>query len=87
MEYRVKSSFRDKNTDKLYQKGDTYSHEDEKRISFLIEKGFLEGTSVDDQEGSIKHTGGGWYELPNGEKIQGKEEALEALAGLEKRGE
>ncbi|WP_130807652.1 hypothetical protein [Senegalia massiliensis] len=25
-----------------------------------------------------KHTGGGWYELSNGEKIQGKEEALKA---------
>ncbi|MDL4842832.1 hypothetical protein [Aquibacillus rhizosphaerae] len=25
-----------------------------------------------------KHTGGGWFELSNGEKIQGKEEALEA---------
>ncbi|WP_077621561.1 hypothetical protein [Sediminibacillus massiliensis] len=25
-----------------------------------------------------KHTGGGWFELSNGEKIQGKEEALAA---------
>lgn len=24
-----------------------------------------------------KHTGGGWYELSNGEKVQGKEEAEE----------
>ena len=29
-----------------------------------------------------KHTGGGWYELSNGEKVQGKEEALEAQAQL-----
>lgn len=25
-----------------------------------------------------KHTGGGWYELSNGEKVQGKDEAKEA---------
>lgn len=25
-----------------------------------------------------KHTGGGWYELSNGEKIQGKDEAIAA---------
>ena len=24
-----------------------------------------------------KHTGGGWYELSNGEKVQGKQEAKE----------
>ena len=27
----------------------------------------------------IKHTGGGWYELPNGQKVQGKEAAEKAL--------
>jgi hypothetical protein len=25
-----------------------------------------------------KHTGGGWYELSNGDKVQGKDEAKEA---------
>ena len=25
-----------------------------------------------------KHTGGGWYELSNGEKVQGKDEAEKA---------
>ena len=29
-----------------------------------------------------KHTGGGWYELSNGEKVQGKEDAEEAQAKL-----
>ena len=29
----------------------------------------------------IKHTGGGWYELPDGQKVQGKEAAEEALKG------
>ena len=31
-----------------------------------------------------RYTGGGYYELSNGEKIQGKEEAMEAQAELEK---
>ena len=25
-----------------------------------------------------KHTGGGWYELSNGEKVQGKDNAIQA---------
>ena len=29
-----------------------------------------------------KHVGGGWYELSNGEKVQGKQEAEEAEADL-----
>lgn len=29
-----------------------------------------------------KHIGGGWYELPNGEKVRGKEEAEEAMERL-----
>ena len=29
-----------------------------------------------------KHTGGGWYELSNGDKLQGKDNALEAEAAL-----
>lgn len=28
-----------------------------------------------------RHTGGGWYELPNGEKVQGKEAALKRMQG------
>jgi hypothetical protein len=35
-----------------------------------------------DEEEFPKHTGGAWYELSNGEKIQGKDEALEAEAEL-----
>lgn len=30
-----------------------------------------------------KHTGGGWYELSNGERVQGKESAIEAEEALE----
>ena len=37
---------------------------------------------VDDQP-QVVHVGGGWYELPNGERVQGKEDALAALAELD----
>lgn len=33
-----------------------------------------------------KHLGGGWYMLPNDEKVQGKEEAMEAMKALEGEG-
>jgi len=32
-----------------------------------------------------KHVGGGWYELSNGEKVQGKKEAIKAQKELEGR--
>jgi len=92
MEYKVIKKFRDKTDNrKLYKKGDSYSHDNEERIAFLIDKGFLEekskhppeGDTKEESDKGIKHTGGGWYELPNGEKIQGKEEAEAALAELE----
>ena len=36
-----------------------------------------EPVSVDEEvEQFPKHVGGGWYELSNGERVQGKEEAL-----------
>lgn len=38
-------------------------------------------------EAQLNHTGGGYYELPNGEKVQGKENALKALADLSKDSE
>ncbi|KDR95906.1 hypothetical protein SAMN02745945_01820 [Peptoclostridium litorale DSM 5388] len=41
---------------------------------------------VDEQESPAEdllvHKGAGWYELPNGEKIQGKDEALKRLEEL-----
>lgn len=72
--YRVVKTFRDKYTKLIYQKGDSYSHDDEGRITSLIDKGFIE-----ESEKEIKHVGGGYYELPNGERVRGKKEALAAL--------
>lgn len=78
MQYEVIRTFKDKtNNLKLVNKGDFYSHKSEGRIAELIKKGFLSSKSEPEKE--IKHIGGGYYELPNGERVKGKEEALSAL--------
>ena len=82
MSHKVIRPFYDK-TDKRkkYKKGDLYSHSDEDRIAFLVNKGFLEEKSKQPPSNDSefpKHSGGGWYELSNGEKVHGKEKAEEA---------
>jgi hypothetical protein len=74
---------------------------DDKEAEQLVNGGYAEyvdpveepkqETSDQKEESSITvddyHTGGGYYELPNGEKVRGKENALEALKELEKAGD
>jgi len=80
MFYEVIKAFRDKTDNlKLINVGDSYSHSDESRVAYLVKKGFLTEKSKQPPKEKVKHIGAGWYELPNGEKIRGKEEALEAL--------
>jgi hypothetical protein len=100
--YEVIKPFRDKHTGDLFGKGDAYFTEDEKRVKYLQEWGYLgeeveqvqseedaeedaeevEGEDKTEDENGVKHVGGGYYELPNGEKIKGKQEALVALAKM-----
>ncbi|WP_078434236.1 hypothetical protein [Metabacillus halosaccharovorans] len=98
MSYKVKIPFFDKADNlKPYNEGDSYSHDDEERIAFLIEKGHLEGgvisedpkkeTPEPDKNEFPKHSGGAYYELSNGEKVKGKEEAFKAQKELDKSGE
>lgn len=84
MKYLVTKTFTDKETLDGYNEGDIYESNDSERVAFLQEEGFLK--SDPDEEG-IKHVGGGYYELPDGEKIKGKEAALEALKEVEQKGE
>lgn len=60
---------------------DVTIHEDEKQSA----DGQEEKTDVSNGK-YPKHTGGGWYELSNGEKVQGKDESIEAQNELN-RGE
>lgn len=86
MAYRVAKRFRDKDTGKVYEENAPYINEDKDRVSFLVEKGYLDEQkrppelSVDEY-----HKGGGYYELPNGETVRGRETAEQTLADLEKR--
>lgn len=84
MIYKAKTPFKERHENKkLYKKGDIYTFEDEGRIDFLVEQGYLEEVAEEEVVDDLKHVGGGYYELPNGEKVRGKEEALKALAELE----
>jgi hypothetical protein len=68
-------AFIDKNTKKPYNQGYVYESDNIERIKELQDKGFLKDVKTDSYP---KHTGGGWYELSNGEKVQGKDEAIAA---------
>ncbi|MFS1519686.1 hypothetical protein V1503_24990 [Bacillus sp. SCS-151] len=83
--YEVKNTFRDKYTKELFKPGDEYPTEDTERVQYLKNKGFIgeEIHSEDLDDERIKHVGGGYYELPNGEKVKGKDNALAALQKLE----
>ena len=75
MKIPVIRAFIDKNTKEPYNAGYEYESDNPERIKELQDKGFLKKTKA---EQFPKLTGGGWYELSNGEKVQGKEEAIAA---------
>lgn len=78
----------------VYNAGEVYPAEGfeatEERVSFLTKvhpsykKIYLANVQKDEEDAGEfpKHTGGGWYELSNGEKVQGKDEAIEAEQAL-----
>ncbi|WP_246238117.1 hypothetical protein [Alkalicoccus luteus] len=87
----VKKSFRDKHdkNKKLYRSAgpdrpaDVFEG-DEKRVKELQKKGYLgtEGTEESGQPAELTHVGGGYYELPDGTKVKGKQEAETRLRDL-----
>lgn len=40
--------------------------------------------AVETVDVSTLHTGGGWYKLPSGERVQGKQNAIQALEEMAK---
>lgn len=93
MAYKVIENFFDTDDNmRLYEVGQTYPREGvevtEERVDYLsnkngdFKKPFIKyvANEIDNKEISNypKHTGGGWYELSNGEKVHGKEEAVKA---------
>jgi len=95
--YRVVADFKDLEDNKyVYKKGKPFPREgvevSERRLAILstdqnaAKKVLIE--KVEDEQGNgeetdfPKHTGGGYYELSNGEKVKGKEAAEKAEKGL-----
>jgi len=82
-----------------YGPGDVVDFEEEQAIRFCeagiarpVKEKDVETAAKDENNAEVeqeypKHTGGGWYELSNGEKIQGKEEAIAAEDELMNRGD
>lgn len=85
MQYPVLTRFRDLPTGRIFDVGQHYRTEYEDRASLLIERGFIANPD-DEEDGPLKHLGAGYYELPNGDKVRGKENAIKALEALEKNG-
>lgn len=81
LQYPVLTTFRDKYTKVIHQKGSQYETGDAKRAAELQKLGFI-GKASETVEEWPKSVGGGYWELPNGERVRGKENALAALEAL-----
>lgn len=82
MSYVVIKGFRDRESGRKLAPGDPFNTETQERIELLLEQKFIEPSY---EEGQLKHVGAGYYELPNGEKVRGKEKAEEALKALQEQ--
>lgn len=80
--YQVIADFTDIETGEDVLKGDIFEA-DAERAEALKAAGVIgkeaDPDSQNDLDERLKHLGGGYYELPNGEKIRGKEAAMAAL--------
>lgn len=86
-EYTVIAEFKDAETGNRLKPGDTISADDDRverlKAADVIGKEVTSGTSNDPDENGLISLGGGYYQLPNGDKVQGKDKALEALKDLD----
>ncbi|TCJ01581.1 hypothetical protein [Cytobacillus praedii] len=94
----VVRAFIDKESKERYSAGEIFESDNQDRISFLQDKGFLDkeqkeestnsentpnaDSNNDEEEIDQYHIGGGYYEFPNGIKVRGKEKAVETLAEI-----
>ncbi len=85
-DYTVVKTFTCKLSKKRYNPGETYSTADPERAQLLIRKKRIKSLpelkTRDDAPvtaKNLKHVGGGNYELPNGDRVKGKEAAASAL--------
>lgn len=73
--------FRCKEYKKGFRPGDTYRHASVERLEYLasFDPPYVAWPPGDEAPAGPKHIGGGWYELPDGRRIKGKNAALAAL--------
>lgn len=88
----VTRAFKCKETGIHYAVGSNYSTSDDERITALQKSGFLllgasEEVSKDPDVEYPRHVGGGTFELSNGEKVKGKEVAVDAQKLLDGQGD
>ncbi|WP_427124749.1 hypothetical protein ACQCPP_12495 [Priestia megaterium] len=89
----VLKAFKCKNTGLHYGIGGLFSSEELERVAYLGDLGFV-GKDVKEikpepvievkqketaDKPPFKHVGGGWYELADGSRVKGKENALKAI--------
>ncbi len=81
----VSQAFRDKLTGDYHSVGSTYVSDDPKRINELEKLGYLNDGKVSDPKEDVwpKWISGRNFELSNGEKVTGKDEAIEAQKALD----
>ena len=86
--HKVIEDFKDlQDNDYIYYKGDPFPREgavvsDERIQELSSDKNKRKTVLIKSVEEYPKHTGGGYYELSNGEKVQGKQKAVEAEEAL-----
>ncbi|CAK7002060.1 hypothetical protein [Tissierella sp.] len=81
MKVEILESFSDKESKAIQIKGEIVEMTEE-RVEYIISKNPNLIKPVEEKEESDlefpKHIGGGYYELSNGEKVKGKDEAIKA---------
>lgn len=84
-EAKVINRMRCKYTRRVYEPGEVYRHESEAR---MVELASLDPPRVEwpprpqlEIAGEPRHVGGGWYELNDGMRVRGRENAMRALRG------
>lgn len=84
-EAKVLRRFKCKYSKEWYEAGDVYCHPDAQRMEYLAsrEPPIVEWPPKPQPEvaGEPRHVGGGWYELPDGRRVRGKEAAVATMRG------
>lgn len=82
MKAKVLKSFLDKPNNVIQAEGKIIDLTEERFKEIMsINNGLIE--SVEDSPDFPKHIGGGYYELSNGDKMKGKEAAIDAQADID----